>query len=220
MSIDNKALKTSETGRIYAGVSLEQRQRERREVLLDTAFEIIGSKGFKAATVRAVCSQAGLSNRYYYENFSDAEEMLIMVYRRQSKALQGLVIKALPTQNPKAEQMVEAAFTAIFTEFKNNPNMARILFIEVIGVSPKVDACHRDGTQQFVDLCLVFTRALYASTLPSHLNPEIIVKSLVGAVIQITSQWILANYDHTVEEITTNLTFVSKAVIQALDIKS
>lgn len=218
LSTEAAAIKGTAPGRVYAGVSREQRQRERRETLLTAAFEIIGSKGFKAATVRAVCAQAGLSNRYYYETFAGAEDMLIAVYQRQVQYLQGLLAETLTLKGASPEQLVEAAFTKVFTEFKNKPEMAKVLFIEVIGISTKVDTCHRHSSQQFVDLCLVFSRPFYAAVLPDHLNDEIIIRSLVGAVIQITTLWVLADFDYTVEEITTNMVFMAKAVIQSIGV--
>ena len=57
----------STTERAYGGTPADVRIRERREKLLAAAYEIIGTRGFRAATVRAVCAESGLSQRYYYE---------------------------------------------------------------------------------------------------------------------------------------------------------
>jgi AcrR family transcriptional regulator len=216
----NTVKKKQKVGRVYAGLSSERRQRERREILLDAASQIIGDQGYKSATVRAVCNKAKLSNRYYYEAFSNSEDMLISVYRRQVQALQTKLSNVLLTDNAKPEHILETAFSLAFTEFKNNSAMAKILFIEVIGVSSKVDKELRVETKNFVDMCLGFLRPLYIDDLPHHYNDQIVINSLVGAMIHTCNLWILADFDYTVKELTLNMTFMSKSVMNALGIET
>ena len=71
----------------YAGRSADERRRERRRRLLDTAFAIAGSHGISALGVRAVCVQAGLNDRYFYESFSDCDQLLLAVYEDQAATL-------------------------------------------------------------------------------------------------------------------------------------
>ena len=68
--------------RPYRGVSAEDRRRRRREQLLNACLDVVGDVGPGATTVEAVCQQAGLSKRYFYESFSDREAVLIAVMER------------------------------------------------------------------------------------------------------------------------------------------
>ena len=45
--------------RRYRGVSLEQRQGDRRTRLIEAGLTVIGTQGYGAATVRAICAEAG-----------------------------------------------------------------------------------------------------------------------------------------------------------------
>ena len=68
--------------RPYRGVSADDRRRQRHEKLLDACLDVVGDLGPGAATVEAVCKQAGLSKRYFYESFDDREAALIALVER------------------------------------------------------------------------------------------------------------------------------------------
>ena len=61
-------------------MTLEQRTAERRERFLEAGLNIFGNEGFHAATVRKICKEAGLTDRYFYESYSSMEALLIEVY--------------------------------------------------------------------------------------------------------------------------------------------
>ena len=59
----------------WAGVSATDRQAERRALLVRAAFELFGEGGESAVAVRSVCRAAELNTRYFYENFTDTDEL-------------------------------------------------------------------------------------------------------------------------------------------------
>lgn len=63
-------------GRIYGGLSSQQRSQERRERLLDAARELIGEAGVAPLTVDLVCQRAKLSKRYFYTEFATKDDLL------------------------------------------------------------------------------------------------------------------------------------------------
>lgn len=64
----------------WSGVPLEDRQALRRDQLLAAGVQLLGGEGGPAVTVRAVCREAGLTERYFYESFSDRDEFVRAVY--------------------------------------------------------------------------------------------------------------------------------------------
>jgi AcrR family transcriptional regulator len=64
----------------WSGVPLEDRHALRRDTLIGAGVQLLGSEGGPALTVRAACRQAGLTERYFYESFSDREEFVRAVY--------------------------------------------------------------------------------------------------------------------------------------------
>jgi len=64
----------------WSGVPLEDRQALRRGDLIAAGVQLLGAESGPAVTVRAVCRQAGLTERYFYESFADRDEFVRAVY--------------------------------------------------------------------------------------------------------------------------------------------
>lgn len=50
--------------RTYRGVSQDERRAQRRSQLIGAAIQVYGERGYRQATVKAVCEAAGLTERY------------------------------------------------------------------------------------------------------------------------------------------------------------
>lgn len=64
----------------WSGVPLQDRQALRRDELISAGVSLLGGEGGPALTVRAVCREAGLTERYFYESFADRDEFVRAVY--------------------------------------------------------------------------------------------------------------------------------------------
>jgi AcrR family transcriptional regulator len=64
----------------WSGVPLEDRQALRRDELIAAGVDLLGGEAGPALTVRAVCKATGLTERYFYESFSDRDEFVRAVY--------------------------------------------------------------------------------------------------------------------------------------------
>jgi AcrR family transcriptional regulator len=71
--------RSRQTGR-WSGVPLEDRQALRRNDLVAAGVTLLGGEAGPALTVRAVCRSAELTERYFYESFSDRDEFVRAVY--------------------------------------------------------------------------------------------------------------------------------------------
>jgi AcrR family transcriptional regulator len=61
-------------------VPLRDRQALRRDALITAGIELLGSADGPGLTVRAVCRATGLTERYFYESFSDRDDFVTAVY--------------------------------------------------------------------------------------------------------------------------------------------
>lgn len=64
----------------WSGVPLDDRRALRRDQLIAAGVTMLGGATGPALTVRAVCREAGLTERYFYESFSDRDEFVRAVY--------------------------------------------------------------------------------------------------------------------------------------------
>lgn len=114
--------------RPYRGVDAAARLAQRRGQLLAAGLDLLGAEAAEATdlTVRAVCSQAGLAARYFYESFTDKDHFVAAVYDWVigdiAAATQAVVAAA-----PLAEQS-GAAMGNIVRTVAEDPRVGRLLF--------------------------------------------------------------------------------------------
>lgn len=67
--------------RPYGGVEAPERLAQRRRQLLDAGLQLLGGADDPPElTVRGICTQAGISARYFYESFKDKDQLVAAVY--------------------------------------------------------------------------------------------------------------------------------------------
>lgn len=107
------------------------RQAERRTLLLDAAFDLLGTAGWAGTTVRAVCERARLNPRYFYESFRDLDELVVAVYDRVVHELSAEVLAALDHDDPATQ--VHQVIERIVTFVDEDRRRARVLYVEALG---------------------------------------------------------------------------------------
>lgn len=116
----------------WNGLSTEERQRERRRLLVDAAFELLATEGSAGTTVRAVCAHARLNPRYFYESFTDLDELVVAVYDDVLRQLQRRVGAAVADAEDDDDAM-RASVEATVRFVDEDRRRGRILYIEALG---------------------------------------------------------------------------------------
>jgi AcrR family transcriptional regulator len=111
----------------------EDRRAERRELLLDAAFELLGGEGASATTVRGVCQRARLNPRYFYESFEDLDALVVAVYDRLVTELTTAVRAATEAAGPDPRAQTRAAIDCIVAFVDDDRRRARVLYVEALG---------------------------------------------------------------------------------------
>lgn len=182
-------------GRTYAGESLSERTARRRQQFLDAGLEVFGTSGYRTATVRQLCRQAGLTDRYFYESFASTEDLLVAVYEREFDHLQHVVLAALmgeaAQQDPTAP--IGVALNALF-EMASEPRVARVCWLEVLGVSARVDGVYTRTIERFAALVVAFARQRFDAVDVDEAESRMLGIALIGAVSQPVTHWLLGGY--------------------------
>ena len=201
--------------RVYAGQSHEVRVTDRRRAFIDAAIQVIGTRGYRAATVRAICAEAELTDRYFYESFDDAEALLRATYVELSGRLRGKVLAAIEGAEPTMEARTDAGLAA-FLEFMRDPRAARIMLMEVLGVSSAVTALYLQNSQEFADL-LLGTAKEFVSALPADAKERrLLGAALVGALVYAAGSWALSGYAEPVAAVRRTCRRVLLGTVQQL----
>jgi AcrR family transcriptional regulator len=181
--------------RSYAGATDAQRRGARRERLLDAGLAIIGTQGYSAATLRAVCAAAGLTERYFYESFANREALLAGVHARLVDELSAGLREAFAAGGDDAQARARAALTAFFGMLRDDPRKSRVLLFEMLGVSPALDAQHQRAGQDIVRLVIEALRPIAGTRLPEAASESMVFTGLVGAVYHVAIRWHLGRFE-------------------------
>ena len=206
--------------RIYGGESREDRHLRRREQFLDAGLELIGREGYRAASVRALCRQAKLTDRYFYESFETVEDVLIGVYLRENERLRATVLAAIPPIQPGVTvgEFARPALHAFF-EVARTPLVARVLWFEVLGVSDRVNRIYRDNIASYGQMLMMIVRSLYKMRQLSPAQEELLAMSIVGGISQTTMAWIVSDFSMPIEDLVDVTTLILEGIVLRLDLK-
>jgi AcrR family transcriptional regulator len=114
-------------------VPAEDRRTERRSLLVDAAFTLLGTAGWSGTTVRAVCATARLNPRYFYESFDDLDALVVAVYDRVVDELREAVVAAQAVARADARSQARAAIDCIVRFVDDDRRRARVLYVEALG---------------------------------------------------------------------------------------
>lgn len=117
----------------WAGVPAADRVAERRSLLLAAALELLGTEGWSATSVRAICQSARLNPRYFYESFDDLDDLVVALYDQLVAELHAEVTTAVRAvgEDPRAALRAVVETTVRFVD--EDHRRARVLYVEALG---------------------------------------------------------------------------------------
>lgn len=205
------------SGRRYRGVSEAVRRHERRQRFIEAGLSVFTTRGYHQSTVRSICASARLTERYFYESFAHSEDLLEAVYLYAVQRVKEHTVTAFAVMEDQPEAIIEAALTAFFEALAEDPRLARMLFVEVLGVSTRIDGLYRQAVSDFADLFRLVSVRLgpRAVRLPDGIHPDVISVGLVGSVVAVASRWLLTDLHTPVPELVRSLYHLYSQVLLA-----
>jgi AcrR family transcriptional regulator len=199
--------------RRYRGLTAAERRAQRRERLMDAGLELFGTQGYAGSSIRSVSAQAGLNARYFYESFRDREDLLYHVYQRAVQEVAQAVIEAT-ARAPSVEQQARAGLRASWTVMTEDRRKARVIVLEAVGVSERLERVRRENRHAFADILVRNARSV-AGGVELRMDPVLVARSLMGAMMEVLVDWIHGDVTLSTEEIVEHLTQILTAVARA-----
>ena len=157
---------------------------------------------------------ASLNSRYFYESFSSREDLLYCVYQRIvtdifTKAAQAVIGEK--TIEDQARATLRAAWTAV-TEDRRK---ARVVALEVVGVSERLERLRHETRQALAQLTADNAMSLAGSGVQLRLDPVLTARFLMGGVVEVLLEWINGDLDASVDEVVEHFTVLFTAAAYA-----
>ncbi len=167
--------------------------------------------GYGNSSVGAICKDASLSSRQFYEEFSGREALLIELFDQIESESREAVMKALAdTGDDGIAHMIEAGTRAYIESVGADPRRAKVAIVEAVGASPKLEQMRLQQRQVWGEL--LRGAAVEAAThgeIPSG-DYDMRVSALLGAVNYVIYDWSVAaprpSLDDVIRVLTRTLT--------------
>jgi AcrR family transcriptional regulator len=163
--------------RRYSGQSFEDRQAERREKLVHAAVEVAGRLGLEGLSVAAICAEAGLTTRYFYESFPSREAIFVEAYRAVQTELMSRIGEAKDRKDP-----AKAALTGFFTAIQSRPELARVFLIDLDDHGGAMRMASFEGANKL------------SKALGLKATHPLMMAGIVGAIVDIAKRWIESEF--------------------------
>jgi len=207
--------------RLYGGLAMEERVATRRARFIEAGIELFGTQGFRGATVRGICAAAGLTDRYFYESFTSLEALLAEVYRTLRDGFarrlteESFGAEGWHGDDAAVERQVTAAYEIWFDTVRD-PRVARILLVEVLGVSPPMDALYEASAREMAELTITPLAATRPAIRLSKARRELLGRALVGAGLQVAKMWMTGGYRLPRRDVVRTCVLVATGTLAAL----
>jgi len=198
----------------WVGLPVDVRRAERRLLLLDAAFDLLGREGWAGTTVRAVCQRAELNARYFYESFDDLDALVVAVFDRIIEELTEAVERAQAVADDVPQAQVRAAVEAIVAFVDDDRRRARILYVEALG-NEALNRRRRETGRALVGAVEEHAAADGRGAAPGEQAGRIGAAMLVGGLSELLVEWLDGNIVVSRQELIEDATSVVLALGEA-----
>lgn len=184
---------------------------------MEAGLELFGTAGYANTSVRALSSAAELNSRYFYESFGGREDLLYAVYQRIVTEIAVSAAKAVQTGDT-IESKARAGLRAGWSGLIEDRRKARIIALEVVGVSDRLERLRRETRHALATLTAEQALALAGDDIRLRLDPFLVARTLMGGVVEVLADWINGDVEASVDEVVDHFTrLFTAAAFAAVD---
>lgn len=170
----------------HSGISAQQRIATRRQQLLDVAYQMMRSGQWKDLSITALCEQASLNKRYFYESFENLDQLAIAIFAHLSQNLQQIAFDAI--EQAKMQQLHPNDFalsvlSKVIDFLADEPERITILFTDQLTGTALI-AARIEVKNLIISILVEYAKQHYQASMN---NKSIDIKQLDDPMIQLTA---------------------------------
>lgn len=179
----------TQSARQYRGVSAQERKAVRREQLLEAGLQLFGTPRGERVTMTAICTEAKLTERYFYESFRDREELLLEVIERIADEVRRTTLAALEGSEGEPEERARAAIAAFVAILTADPRKGHVAMVASAAEEP-FRTRRRELLYRFARLVAEESKVLYGDRAWSPPHDEVTALLFVGGLAELVTAWL------------------------------
>lgn len=195
----------------WVGLGPDERKRQRRALLVEAGFDLLGTEGTTGTTVRAVCAAAELNARYFYESFDDIDALLIAVYDKVASDLATALAEVEAPVDVDPVKGARLGMEALVRFIDEDRRRARVLYVEALGNAAL--ARHRVALDREAVVSLEARAIEAAGTWPQGERVgRVGAAMLVGGLGEVLRDWVEGRIDVDREQLIDDLAALALAL--------
>lgn len=187
---------------VYRGVSATDRAADRRRRLLAAALDVWSTAGTKV-TMTAICTSAGLIERYFYESFANLDEALVAVLDSIAAEIEERTQAAVAEAEAAggdAGDRVRASVLAFLTLLQEDPRKGRVAIVEA-GAMPGLRHRRTALLRHFAHRSAEEAALTLGLRPPTGTEGEVGGLLFIGGMAELITAWLDGAIEATPEEI-------------------
>ena len=187
--------------RRWGAKTADERRAKRRLQLMDAAIRTYGERGFGNSSVKAVCTAAGLTERYFYECFENSEDLLQQCFKLMTGELIAKMRDTAQVTCGGERERIRAALLTYLGHLRSNPLAARLFLMEMASISHETDTLISDSLDEFGRLLL----DVMGCRSSRDGVPPLLLKGVVGGGLHIARAWVSNGFTEGIDEVADTL---------------
>jgi AcrR family transcriptional regulator len=124
---------------------VQERKNANRQKLLNTAARIFSRRGYHATTVKDIVDEAGMSVGSFYFYFKNKEDILESLYDLIIPSILEMLDREVAEGSFGVVERICDVVTLTLKFFHEREDMAKVMLIEAIGVTPDFEQKNAEG---------------------------------------------------------------------------
>lgn len=167
----------------------ERDKDQTRRRILDAAADVFSEKGYHSASVDDIVRVSGTSKGAIYFHFPNKQTIFLSLVDYLTRLLVERVDGAVRGQSGGVNR-VDAALRTVLETIGRNPHLARILFLEALGIGQQFDQRLMNIHVRFAEAIERYlARAVADGDIPLQ-DTELAAYAWLGAVNEIITRWL------------------------------
>ncbi|MBJ7332511.1 MAG: TetR/AcrR family transcriptional regulator [Solirubrobacteraceae bacterium] len=204
--------------RPYRGVSADERRAQRRIRLMEAGLVVIGEQGINGLTMTAVIREAGLTERYFYESFTDRDALLVEMFQ---EAVQATNLAAGTLRDQAEDDLYarcRATVAGALSVMTDDPRVGRA-FLEAVG-NATLRPYLRDALQGFSAFMLSELSQGQKRNAEDRARLEIAATALIGGITDAATAWLAGSLKVSRDELIDECAHLCVAAVASVDARS
>jgi AcrR family transcriptional regulator len=188
------------TERSYGGKTATERASERRERLVDATVEVLARSGEARTTMTAICAEAGLTERYFYESFGSLDDALLAALDSVCEEIIALAASTIEETGGTAEERVHAVMVAFVDLVQHSPAKVRVAVLHASG-NPLLRARRHELLGIFADFVAAESASLYGDSAWPAARARIHGLVYIAGFAELVAAWLTGDVVLTDDEL-------------------